>query len=472
MEVTLKATMAHCDDQGRDLEAVQAESASLAAIAASAALALANAASTVRQACAALDTQATSLRKLGAPALKVRAVKMSRLDDSDLGLDLGHDKEGQTPGVRVRHVRSGTAAALAVGDLSVGDVIVAVNGELVLDASLEAVMRILESSGPAVELSVVSADEIDDDDSPFWQQDDAVEWEADNSATAATASHGSGISGGKKDTASAASSMSSDAGKADGKVGAEGVSTSIVDSATEAVRSRTEAVAKQVANLEASVASVSKGFKSTSIWVDSLSAKLAVSRRRASTLAEKLRRCNEDIDSTSAALASTVLDLEARDVALDAAAQERESLEKAIHDLGARLADASTRATSHSIEADMAKKLCTDIQAAKAEADGEVKRLSAALDLAVQAKNALSAKLVTAEARVTELEAALEKSESEHSALRASVCDLEDQHRLATDGETAMSQELITLTTTYETLSPFFFCFHAFIPFYYIFHLV
>lgn len=451
MEVTLKATMVHCDDQGRDLEAVQAESASLAAIAASAALALANAASTVRQACAALDSQATSLRKLGAPALKVRTVKMSRLDDSDLGLDLGHDKEGQNPGVRVRHVRSGTAAAIAVGDLSVGDVIVAVNGELVLDASLEAVMRILEASGPTVELSVVSADEIDDDDSPFWQQDDAVEWEADSSATAVTASHGSSMSAGKKETASAAS-MSSDVGKADGNGGGEGESASIVDSATEAVRSRTEAVANQVANLEASVASVSKGFKSTSIWVDSLSAKLAVSRRRASTLAEKLRRCNEDLDNTSAALASTVLDLEARDVALDAAAQERESLEKAIHDLGARLADASTRATSHSIEADMAKKLCTDIQAAKAEADGEVKRLSAALDLAVQAKNALSAKLVTAETRVAELEAALEKSKSEHSALRASVCDLEDQHRLATDGETAMSQELISLTTTYATL--------------------
>jgi len=445
LEATLKATMQHCDEQQRDIEKTQAEAASLAAIATSAALTLANTATTVANVCDAVDAKGSALTKLGVPALKVRTVKFSRPHGSEVGFELLYDEDNQNPGIRIAALNPNSPAASVAGALSVGDVLVAVNGELVLEATLGEVAEYIDRGGETVELSIVSADELDDDDSPFWQHGDAESPDALTSD--GDVANGDAAGGG---AAAAAAPSSESLRAAEPQPNALKKDASVVDSATEAVRRRTEALAERMATLQRVVTVMCTGVTATEHRVDGLTTKLSVSRRRASMLAEKLRVCSTDLDNTSAALASTVLDLEEKQVAISAAEHERETMDAAIQQLGTQLAEASTRATSNEIQATTARTLCDETQRAKAERDSEVERLTAALEEAVQSRNEAVEAAMAAEAAVDAARADLGQQEQDFSALNARFASLSTEKILASEGESAMSAELVNLTTTYS----------------------
>lgn len=164
VESTLKATMLHCEEQRREIEAAQAESAALAAVAASAALTLANAGSTLNQVCSAVESKTALLQKLAVPALKVRVrdvsflppqidsffglqvrtVQFDRRAGTEVGLVLAYDETNQAPGIRVSSLVPDSPAAAVGGALGAGDVLIAVCGELVLESTLDAVSKLLE----------------------------------------------------------------------------------------------------------------------------------------------------------------------------------------------------------------------------------------------------------------------------------------------------------------------------------------
>jgi chromosome segregation ATPase len=165
---------------------------------------------------------------------------------------------------------------------------------------------------------VVSGDELDDDESPFWQKEDEDGGaDGDQLAGEVDAPKASAIEG----AASAASTGDAN----------------IVNSATEAVRSRSELLTKRLESLQRLITAICTGVGATDKHVEVLTAKLSVSRRRASAMAEKLRVSMQDLDNTSSALATTVLDLEEKQTALSAAENERDTLDAAIQVLGAKV---------------------------------------------------------------------------------------------------------------------------------------
>jgi C-terminal processing protease CtpA/Prc len=71
-------------------------------------------------------------------------VKLSRPHGIPLGIELAYDEDNQNPGVRISTLLPGSPAGAVAGALSAGDVLVAVNGELVLEATLNAVAALID----------------------------------------------------------------------------------------------------------------------------------------------------------------------------------------------------------------------------------------------------------------------------------------------------------------------------------------
>ena len=107
---------------------------------------------------------------LDTAGIKLRIGVLLKPPTGSLGLEINNDPHAKYTGVRISHVtENGPAAG---GEIHIGDVLIAVNGELVLGCSFDEVIKAISDAGSVIVLSVASGKDVDSPGSPFWDASD------------------------------------------------------------------------------------------------------------------------------------------------------------------------------------------------------------------------------------------------------------------------------------------------------------
>ena len=107
---------------------------------------------------------------LDTAGIKLRIGVILKPPTGSLGLEINNDPHAKYTGVRISHVtENGPAAG---GEIHIGDVLIAVNGELVLGCSFDEVIKAITDAGSVIVLSVASGKDVDSPGSPFWDASD------------------------------------------------------------------------------------------------------------------------------------------------------------------------------------------------------------------------------------------------------------------------------------------------------------
>jgi hypothetical protein len=105
---------------------------------------------------------------LDTAGIRLRTGVIIKPSGGSLGLEIGNDVNARYTGVRISHVTEyGPADG---GQIRSGDVIVAINGDLVLGMDFDEVIRSLTDAGSVIVLSLASGKEVDAPGSPFWDE--------------------------------------------------------------------------------------------------------------------------------------------------------------------------------------------------------------------------------------------------------------------------------------------------------------
>eukprot|EP00041_Stephanoeca_diplocostata_P000713 m.16435 g.16435 ORF g.16435 m.16435 type:complete len:1032 (-) comp10956_c0_seq4:250-3345(-) len=117
-------------------------------------------------------------QSLDMAGIKLRIGTIIKPPTGSLGLEISNDPQAKYTGVRISHVTAhGPASG---GDILPGDVLIAVNGELVLGCSFDEVIRAISNAGTVIVLSLAAGSAVDAPGSPFWD-DDGGETDCDDS---------------------------------------------------------------------------------------------------------------------------------------------------------------------------------------------------------------------------------------------------------------------------------------------------
>lgn len=114
-----------------------------------------------------------------------------------------------------------------------------------------------------------------------------------------------------------------------------------------------------------------------------------------------------------------------------------------------QLAEATTQATSNAIQASTARELCNETQSFKAEADAEILRLTEALTEMTAARDEAIRITEREKTAASDARAIATQLETDFAALNKTYVERSQEKKLAMEGESAMSAELINLTATY-----------------------
>lgn len=117
---------------------------------------------------ATVTTENVSLRHsaLDTAGMKLRLGVIMKPPSGGLGLELNNDPNAKYTGVRISHITDNGPAA--GGDIFVGDVLIAVNGSLVLGCSFTEVIQAIADAGSVIVLSLACGSDVDAPGSPFW----------------------------------------------------------------------------------------------------------------------------------------------------------------------------------------------------------------------------------------------------------------------------------------------------------------
>jgi len=114
---------------------------------------------------------------LGESGIDLHAGLIIKPEKGSLGLEIRHDPFARYKGVRVSNVSAcGVAAGAAILD---DDVIIAVNGQLVLGCTFDEVIDCISESCTVVVMSLAKAVDVDARASPFWDMFDALDEDDD-----------------------------------------------------------------------------------------------------------------------------------------------------------------------------------------------------------------------------------------------------------------------------------------------------
>jgi hypothetical protein len=103
---------------------------------------------------------------LDTAGIRLRTGVIIKPDTGSLGFEIGNNVHARYTGVRISHVQeNGPADGGAVRD---GDVIIAINGDLVLGVDFDEIIKIFSDAGTVIVLSLASGKEVDAPGSPFW----------------------------------------------------------------------------------------------------------------------------------------------------------------------------------------------------------------------------------------------------------------------------------------------------------------
>ena len=278
---------------------------------------------------------------------------------------------------------------------------------------------------------LASGDEVDDDESPFWQ---GVDEAADDGA-------GDGQAVVVDDAAPDIELKSTAAPEM----------ASIVESAAVAVKSKSDQLSGSIESLQDVASQVTADLKGVHTRVGHLLSKLSVSRRKASAYFTMHHQATAALSETSEKLLVTAEELDAAKMALEAAEKERDGSATLLVEVGAQLAESRTDNTTLGIELATSKELCQVLQDTKRDADAKIAQLETSVETHIDTNSAISAELAATMSKLSDTEAARIDLVRQVDVLDEKCSSLSRLQEAASEGESAMGQELIRLNADLST---------------------
>ena len=293
------------------------------------------------------------------------------------------------------------------------------------------VVQAIADAGNSIVFGLASGDEVDDDESPFWQGVDE------------TANDGAG-----DDHPVVVDDAAPDI---DLKPTAAPEMASIVESAAVAVKAKSDQLSGAIESLQDVASRVTADLKDVHTRVGHLLSKLSVSRRKASAYFTMHHQATTSLARTSEKLSVTVEELDTTKAALEAAEKERDDSATLLVDVGAQLAESKTDNITLGIELATSKELCQVLQDAKRDGDAQIAELGTSVEMHIDANAAVSAELAVTVSKLEDTEAERIDLVRKVDVLEKKCSSLGKLQESASEGESAMSKELIRLNGDLST---------------------
>jgi chromosome segregation ATPase len=455
------------------LNCAQAEAAALAAIAASGALGLAHVSVQIKKLRARVDGSIASVKGLTVETKTTRTVQLEWEEGDSLGVELG-SAEGRL-GARV-YALSGVAAKNEL--LTLGDVIVEINGAAALTMSIEEVVAALEAAtsvNNTIKLVVAAADQIDMVASPFEEEKVAAAAAKAAKATAAAESAAAAAAGDTDTSTNSSSTPAANPAEVDG-AGADGnavpglaptvhVATtatslpppamsdgefSLVDAATNATEAKLAQAmnelqrANSVADALAAVLASAGNFTTMRVRL------FRESQHKASRLEQLVVLMDQEKKVLDRELAEASATLDSKKATISQLNGDLEILTGNYTALGLRMGETETAKKASDIE-----KVAETKRADQECADKEVKEKTlgitkAELEKALEDLAAGAASLSESETALGMANTAIAEQDATLTNVTEQLEQMKSTSRIATENEYAMSQELTSVRCAFS----------------------
>lgn len=439
-----------------DLNSAQAEAAALAAVSASGALGLAHASTQIKKLRDRIGHAMGGVTVLCDQPKSVRTTQLEWGDGDALGIELGA-ADGKL-GARV-YALSGAAAKNEM--LSLGDVILEINGTQTLFHTIEEVAGLLENAGNKITLAVASADQVDMDNSPFETEKVA----ASNSQTvdAAVVEEGA-AAGSAADQEASGASADADQKEAHAAVGGGGNDfktlpttvnsndLTLVDAATKATEAKLSQAMDALQEAEVVADSLVRAINKAETFATAQVAQFRESQRKASRLEQMIvimRQEKVELGSEHASASQTILDMKAEIMQIKT---DYEAVTSKVMELGVRMVEAETAKANLEVGKSAEAARADDEQAQKEAVQLELDSTTITLEKTAENLKAKMEGLANAqEALDTATKDILTRDAAMQNAA-AEIASMKEDLETAQSGEYAMSQELIQTSVRADSM--------------------
>eukprot|EP00039_Didymoeca_costata_P015013 m.248788 g.248788 ORF g.248788 m.248788 type:complete len:1410 (-) comp16136_c0_seq22:85-4314(-) len=414
-----------------ELKYTKSESAGFVATATSNIIELANIEKQLLQLCSTLSESNTKLTTMGIIVPKPRLVVIERVVGQVLTQNLGVTlkQRANSIGLRVTNIRRDSPAAKAENGLCLGDVIVKVGDLQVMNSTVDKVQSYLNGVGERLVLEVVSGDEVDSAISYFKERNQAAVPVDDNTLEDIKMNHNTQAS---KDVE--VDTETKDAG------------FDLLQTVARSSKQRTELASSQIKNLESTTSAIVAALEVVGNRIDEIAAHKSSAQHKSSILFQQKQNMELEMEELEKQLRECREQLDEKRIEVAKSKEDFEALSTNIGVLGNRLAEAQTDKVSLDVELQKTSATLTTVAEERAKYESEAKELKFSLDTTKTELAEMTEKAHVAQESNVKLEKSLSECTKSLEEYKAKSESLTKSIEVATTGEYAMGQELITVS--------------------------